>query len=106
MAVQDEVPKSRLTLRYKTEINGQTEDVNLPLRMLVMGDFSLGTSADRKLGLEERKLRSLDGKNLNTAMKDMNMSVQLTVANKVDPDKAEDLEVNMPIRSMKSFSPD
>lgn len=106
MAVQDEVPKSRLTLRYRTEINGQPEDVDLPLRLMVLGDFSLGTSTDRKVDFDERKLRSLDGKNLNAAMKDMNMSLQLTVPNKVDPDQSEELELNIPIRSMKSFSPD
>ena len=106
MAIQDEIPKSRLTLRYKTEINGQPADVDLPLRLLVLGDFSMGTSSDRKVEFDERKLRSLDGKNLNGAMKDMNMSLQMTVPNKVDPDKAEDLEVNLPVKSMKSFSPD
>lgn len=106
MAVQDEVPKSRLTLRYKTEVNGQPEDVTLPLRLLVLGDFSQGTSVDRKVDFDERKLRSLDGKNLNGAMKDMNMSLQLTVPNKIDPAKAEDMELNLPIKSMKAFSPD
>jgi len=106
MAVQDEVPKSRLTLRYKTEVNGQPQDVTLPLRLMVLGDFSLGTSADRKVEFDERKLRSLDGKNLNGAMKDMNMSLQMNVPNKIDPDKAEELELDIPIKSMKGFSPD
>lgn len=106
MAVQDEVPKSRLTLRYRTEINGQPQDVNLPLRLLVMGDFSLGTSSDRKVEFDERKLRSLDGKNLSGVMKDMNINCQMTVPNKIDPDKSEELEVNLPLKSMKSFSPD
>jgi type VI secretion system protein ImpB len=35
MAIQDEIPKSRLTLKYKTEVDGQPEDLSLPLRMLV-----------------------------------------------------------------------
>jgi type VI secretion system protein ImpB len=106
MAVQDEVPKSRLTLRYRTEVNGKPEDVNLPLRLLVVGDFSLGTSTDRKVDLEERKIRSLDGKNTAGVMRDMKMTLDFTVPNKVDPDKSEDLDVHLPITSMKSFSPD
>ena len=42
MAIQDDknIPKSRVTLRYRTEINGVPEDVTLPLRILVAGDFS------------------------------------------------------------------
>ncbi len=106
MAIQDEIPKSRLTLRYKTEVNGEPQDVSLPLRLAITGDFSNGTSKDRKLDLDERRLRNLDGKNTDAVMKDMGISLDFSVANKVDPDEGEDLQVKLPIRSMKSFSPD
>ena len=106
MAIQDEIPKSRLTLRYKTEINGQPEDITLPLRLLVTGDFSLGASKDRKVDLEERRVRNLDGKNTNATMKDMGMKLSFAVANKIDPANGEDMQVDVPIESMKSFSPD
>lgn len=105
MAVQDEIPKSRLTLKYRTEINGEPEYIDLPLRMLVMGDFSQGTSKDRGEDLEDRKLRSIEGNNLNDVMKDMGMSLEFVVDNKIDPDKSEQMKVNVPIDSMKSFSP-
>lgn len=106
MAIQDEIPKSRLTLRYKTEVNGQLEDQSLPLRLLVEGDFSLGSSKDRAVDLEERRLRNLDGTNTNAVMKDMGMSLKFAVANKIDPESAEDMDVEIPINSMNSFSPD
>jgi len=106
MAIQDEIPKSRLTLRYKTEVSGQPEDVSLPLRLLVEGDFSMGSSRDRKIDLEERRLRTMDGKNTDAVMKDMGMSLKFAVSNKIDPEIAEDMDVEIPIESMKSFSPD
>jgi type VI secretion system protein ImpB len=106
MAIQDEIPKSRLTLRYKTEIQGQPQEVSLPLRMLVTGDFSLGNSQDRKVDLEERRLRNLNGKNTDAVMKDMGMSLKFAVANKIDPESSEDMNVEIPIDSMRSFSPD
>jgi len=106
MAVQDEVPKSRLTLRYKTEVNGQPENMNLPLRMMVLGDFSLGTSADRKVELEERRMRNLDGTNFGGVMKDMNMSLSITVPNKINPEQADNVDLKLPLTSMKSFHPD
>lgn len=106
MAIQDEIPKSRLTLRYKTEVSGQPEDVSLPLRLLVEGDFSMGSSKDRKLDLEERRLRTLDGTNTDAVMKDMGMSLKFAVSNKIDPETAEDMDVEIPIDSMRSFSPD
>jgi type VI secretion system protein ImpB len=106
MAIQDEIPKSRLTLRYKTEVSGHPEDVSLPLRLLVEGDFSMGSSKDRKVDLEERRLRTLDGTNTDAVMKDMGMSLNFAVSNKIDPEMAEDMDVKIPIDSMRSFSPD
>jgi len=106
MAIQDEIPKSRLTLRYKTEVDGQAEDLSLPLRLLVTGDFSLGTSKDRKVDLDERRTRNMDGTNTDSIMKDMGMALDFAVPNKIDPDNEEDTQVNIPIESMKSFSPD
>ncbi|OPY12882.1 MAG: hypothetical protein A4E70_01869 [Syntrophus sp. PtaU1.Bin005] len=106
MAIQDEIPKSRLTLRYKTEIHGQPEDLTLPLRLLVEGDFSHGSSQDRQVDLEERRLRNLDGTNTDAVMKDMGMSLKFAVANKIDPAASDDMNVDVPITSMRSFSPD
>lgn len=106
MAIQDEVPKSRITLRYKTEINGQPEDVNLPMRLLVAGDLSGGSSKDRKVDLDERRLRNMDGKNTDAVIKDMGIKMNFAVSNKIDPDKEEDLQVEIPIQSMRSFQPD
>ena len=106
MAIQDEIPKSRLTLTYRTTINGAMQDVSLPFRILVLADFSLGTSTDRKLDLAERKLRPLTGRNLDPLIKDMKMRLRTTVQNCIDPDNAESVDVDIPIDGMKSFSPD
>jgi type VI secretion system protein ImpB len=106
MAVQDELPKSRITLTYRTNIHGQPEEVNLPFRVLALGDFSLGSSEDRKLDLEERKLRSVTGGNLSNLMKDMKMSLHFQVPNRVNPEVESDLDVELPIEGMKSFHPD
>lgn len=106
MSIQDEIPKSRLTLTYKTEVNGAQEDVNLPLRLAILGDFSGGTSQDRKLDLDERRIRNLDGTNTDAVMKDMGISLDLTVDNKVDPDKAEEMDVKLSLDSIKSFNPE
>ena len=106
MSIQDEIPKSRLTLRYKTEVDGQPEDITLPLRLAVLGDFSGGTSKDRKVDLEERRMRNLDGTNTDSVMKDMGIGLSFAVTNKVDPQNSEEMQVQIPVDSMKSFSPD
>lgn len=106
MAIQDEIPKSRLTLKYKTEVSGTPEDLTLPLRLLMTGDFSLGSSEDRKVDLDERRIRNMDGKNTNEVMKDMGMSLKFSVPNQIDPENEEDMNVEIPIDSLKAFLPD
>jgi len=91
---------------YRTTINGQEEDVNLPFRALVLGDFSLGSSKDRKADLEDRKARTLDGSNLNELMKAMEMSIEFDVDDKTTPGVEGKLQVKLPVENMKSFHPD
>lgn len=105
MSVNDEIPKSRITLTYRTTVTGEPEDVVLPYRQLVMGDFSNGTSVDRKLDLDQRNLRNLDGANLDQVMEDMKMTLNFKVQNKIDPSNGEEFDVSLPIKGMKSFTP-
>lgn len=103
-SINDEIPKSRITLTYRTAAGGEQEDVSLPFRLLLMGDFSNGTSTDRKVDLDQRNIRNLDGTNLNQVISDMGMSFTFDVENKVDPE-GKDIKVTLPISSMKSFGP-
>lgn len=106
MPIQDKLPKSRITLVYRTNINGQEEEVKLPFRVVVLGDFSLGSAKDRQVDLEERKLRSVNGSNLSDLMKDMGMSISFDVDDKLSSDGEGKMRVELPIDHMKSFSPD
>lgn len=105
MAIQQDLPRSRLTLTYKTTINGEPETVNLPFRMLVLGDFSAGQHKDAEKDLEARPLHSIGGSNLSSVMGEMNVTLALKdVPNRIDD--GEKLEVQLPLQSMRSFSPD
>lgn len=75
MSIQDELPRSRINLKYRTNIEGIEQNLELPFRLLVLGDFSAGSSTDRSSDLDARRLRSLDGKNLDSVMENMNMSL-------------------------------
>jgi type VI secretion system protein ImpB len=106
VAIQDELPQSRITLKYRTTINGEEEDIQLPMRTMVVGDFSMGSSKDRQEELEQRRTRTLDGTNrVDDLIKDMGISLKLQVNNEINPDK-DDLELTLPIDGLKSFSPD
>lgn len=111
MPIQDKLPKSRITLVYRTNISGKEAEVDLPFRVLVLGDFSLGSSKDRKrdgkeVDLEDRKLRSVASSNLDALMKDMDMSVEFDVDDKVGGGGDGKMAIKLPITKMKSFHPD
>lgn len=106
MSIQDEIPRSRINLRYRTNIKGEGELLELPFRLLILADLSLGSSKDRETDLDSRRLRSLDGKNLDNVMEDMRMSVQFTVKNHIDGGPDDNLTVDIPIKNRKSFVPD
>lgn len=103
--LNDEIPKSRLTMTYHTKVEGERiKEVNLPMRFLLMGDLSQGTSTDRAQDLDARQIRLLDGSNLNAVIKDMGMEIKVDVPNRVDSE-APNLDVSIPVESMKSFDP-
>lgn len=105
MAIQDDLPRSRLTLTYKTTVNGTVQKVNLPFRLMVIGDFSAGQHKESEKDLDARPLRALTGSNLSNVMNDLDFSLTLeNVPNRVDDSGS--LDVQLPMTSMRSFSPD
>lgn len=104
MTINDTLPKSRVTLTYRTAVSGQKQDVELPFRLLVMGDLSLGTSVDRKVGFDERRIRNLDGGNLNSVIKDMDLSLDINVPNRVD-NTGGDIQHTLKFDGMGAFEP-
>jgi len=81
LAIQDVLPKSRLTMRYRTEIDGVPEDIELPFRLLITGDFSgdFGGQTDEKglkYDLDSRHIHNLDGNNTDAVMKSLNIKLK------------------------------
>lgn len=103
-SIQQLIPRSRVNLSYHTMIEGQLKEVELPFRVMVLADLSHGTSVDRETDLESRRLRNLDGKNIDELLANMKITLNLSAKNHIDPD-AEELPVEIPINSRKSFNP-
>lgn len=72
MAIQDQLPKSRITLTYRTTINGEPETVKLPLRLLILGDFSHNSSVDRWKRNEPVLTKNDDGELVPVYVQDKN----------------------------------
>lgn len=106
MQIQDELPKSRITLRYPTNIDGVKKNKELPLRLLFLGDLSKGSTNERKLNLEDRTVKNFSTKGIDCLLKDLNLKLDLKVINRIDSKNSKNIDVNLDINSIKSFSPE
>jgi type VI secretion system protein ImpB len=96
-------PKERVNIVYRPAIDGAQEDVELPLKMLVLGDFT-GNSDDRPL--EKRDPMNVDKDNFNEILKAQKISMNLSVPNKLVAEEDQEINVKLLVNSMKDFGPE
>jgi type VI secretion system protein ImpB len=96
-------PKERVNIVYRPATGDAKEEVELPLRLLIMGDFTR-TPDDR--ALEEREPINIDKDNFNEVLKEQKINVSLTVPNKLSGEPDDELSVNLNFESMKDFGPE
>ncbi len=73
-------PKERVNIVYRPATGGAQEEVELPLKMLVMGDF---TNAPDDRMLEDREPINVDKDNFDEVLKAQDIKVDVTVPNKL-----------------------
>jgi type VI secretion system protein ImpB len=96
-------PKERVNIVYRPAIGDAKEEVELPLRLLVMGDFTQSTD-DRML--EEREPINIDKDNFNEVLKEQKISLNLAVPNKISGEPDDELNVQLNFESIKDFEPE
>jgi len=96
-------PKERVNIVYRPATGDAKEEVELPLKLLVLGDFTL--SQDDRM-VEEREPINIDKDNFNEVLKAQNLSLNLTVPSKLSEDPDEELNVSVKFESIKDFEPE
>ena len=96
-------PKERVNIVYRPATGDAKEDMELPLKLLVLGDFT--QSQDDRM-VEEREPINVDKDNFNEVLKAQNLKLDLTVSNKLSEDPDEDLNVSVKFESIKDFNPE
>lgn len=99
---QKEIPKARINLSLDVETGGAKKKVELPLKLLVMGDFSSGKGKGR---LAERERIGITKNNFEAVLKDLSPEASFDVPNVVRGDGSE-LPVHLKFDSMASFHPE
>ena len=99
-------PKERINIRYRPATGNAREEVELPLKMVVLGDFTL--KAD-DTPVENRRMISVDKDNFAEVMASHDLSLDLAVDNRLEPageDGPGRLAVNLKFRSLSDFEPE
>lgn len=96
-------PKERVNIVYKPATGGAQEEKELPLKMLMMGDYTLRSD---ETPLEERKTISIDKDNFNEVMKSQDLGLTATVPNRLSGKEGDQMAVNLKFETLKDFSPE
>lgn len=96
-------PRERVNIVYRPATGDAEEEVELPLKMLVMSDFT-GKADDRPL--EDREPINIDKDNFDEVLKAQGIGLDVTVRNKLSGEPDEDMNVSLKFESMKDFGPE
>jgi type VI secretion system protein ImpB len=102
MAKKDQsvAPKERVNITYKAKVGDSTEERELPLKILAVGDYS-GRPDERQL--EDRDPINIDKDNFNAVMAEQKLATEVSVPNRLTGDG--DLGVSLKFESLKDFTP-
>ena len=98
-------PKERVNILYKTEIGGAQEEVELPLNILVMGEYNPKVPEDEK-SLEDRKTVSVDKDNFNDVLEKQNLGLTASVPDKLSSEKDASITVELKFKNLNDFGPE
>lgn len=101
---QSVAPKERVNITYKPATGNAKEEVELPLKMLMMGDF---TQRPDPRPLEDRKPINVDKDNFQKVMAEQKLALSFAVADKLSEGEAEgELNVNLKFRRLSDMEPE
>lgn len=97
-------PKERVNIVYKPATGDAQEQVELPLKQLVLGDFTLQES---ETPLDERAPIQVDKDNFNDVLKAQNLNMTLSVPNRLaEGETDESMAVTLAFENIRDFEPD
>lgn len=97
-------PKERVNIKFVPATGDQSEAVELPLKTVVIGDF---TGRQEDTPLESRKAVNLNKDNFENVFREMGISLDVDVENTLDEsDPDASLRASLSFNSMEGFKPD
>jgi type VI secretion system protein ImpB len=99
---QSESPKERINVTYKPATGDQSEEIEIPYKLTVLGEFNPNEEAKP---VEQKKVVKVNKQNFNDVLKHQNLSLEFAVPNRMSGE-GDDMNVALKIEGMKDFSPE
>ena len=99
---QNEVPKARVNIKLDLHTGGAQKKVELPLKLMVLGDYSNGKE---QRPLAARDKARIDKNNFDSVLAEFSPELKLSVDNMLADDDAE-TSIALSFRKMKDFEPE
>ncbi|MBF8792374.1 type VI secretion system contractile sheath small subunit [Pseudomonas monteilii] len=95
-------PKERINIKYVPATGDQQAEIELPHKMLVLGDFGLNDPRP----LEDRQVMRIDKHSFNDVLNDAEVSLNMAVPSMLGAAPDAELTVDLQFRSISDFGPD
>jgi len=96
-------PKERINVTFKPATGGAMEEIELPMKVMVMGDF---VQRHDPRPLPERKPVSINKNNFAEVMAKQELGLQLAIPDVLhDGEKGNDIPVSLSFHTMRDFEP-
>ncbi|MCE5995233.1 type VI secretion system contractile sheath small subunit [Pseudomonas sp. KCA11] len=99
---QNEVPKARVNIKLDLHTGGAQRKVELPLKLLLMGDYSNGRE---QRPLSERPKININKNNFDSVLADLSPCLKLIVEDTLSGDAGE-TSVELSFQRIKDFEPE
>lgn len=96
-------PKERINIKYVPATGDQQAEVELPLKLLVMGDFK---GHGELAALEDRQAIRIDKDTFNEVLTKAEVSLEMAVPSVLNNEVDTDLTVQLQFKSINDFGPD
>ena len=96
-------PKERINIKYRSEHGGAQESIELPFKMMVVGDF---TQRQDDRVIEERKPINVDKDNFDEVLRNQKIGVDISVPNRLTEEEDAEMGVSLNFENIKDFSPE
>jgi type VI secretion system protein ImpB len=103
MAEQSVAPKERINITYKPATGDANSELELPMKLMVMGDFTL---QEDDTPLEDRRAVNVNKDNFDDVLSAHNVEMTAAVPNKVSDEEGAEMTVNLEFKSMNDFKPE